>query len=121
MYHVLVSVRRGSHGDGWKVDVAASQTIVDGAASAGSSMQDAAIDVDTALRDVVAALTDTDAAGPAQGFMTAHQGDATSAVRGVESAIAAATGAMAAFAHADTEMASDTTAASVGVDRDGTR
>ncbi|OII14581.1 hypothetical protein [Curtobacterium sp. MCBA15_008] len=99
-------------GDGWQVDIAAAQAVIDGAANAGASMQTAAIDVDAALRDVVTALTDTDAVGAAQVFLDVRQGDATSAVRSVARAITAATGAMTAFAHADTDMASDTGAAS---------
>jgi hypothetical protein len=113
MYQVLGWGEKGVlMGDGWKVDVAASQAVIDGAARAGSSMQVAAIEVDTALRDVVAAVTGTDASGAAQGFVDARQGDATSAVRGIEQAITAATSAMNAFANADTDMAASTTAAS---------
>ena len=76
----------------------AAQAVIDGAANAGSSMQTAAIDVDAALRDVVTALTDTDAVGAAQVFLEVREGDATSAVRSVARAITAATGAMTAFA-----------------------
>ncbi len=53
-------------------------------------------------------MADTAASAAAQGFADARRGDATSAVRSVERAITAATGAMVAFAHADAEMASDT-------------
>jgi hypothetical protein len=97
-------------GNGWKVDIAGSEAIVRDAATAGSSMQNAAADVDTALRDVVTALAGTDAAGAAQGFLGARQDDATTAVGAVEKAITAATGAMNAFAEADAGMADHATA-----------
>ncbi|MFJ3385111.1 hypothetical protein ACIPNL_13180 [Curtobacterium sp. NPDC090221] len=74
-------------------------------------MQDAALDVDAALRDVVAALTGSDPVGVAQAFVTARQGDATAAVRIVEQGIAAATDVMTAFAEADATMADTATAA----------
>ncbi|MBA8990809.1 hypothetical protein FHW23_002074 [Curtobacterium pusillum] len=64
---------------GWKVDIAGSKAIIDKTANAGSCMQDASVDVDAALRAVVSALTGTDAAGSAQGFLNARQGDATAA------------------------------------------
>ncbi|WP_439692617.1 hypothetical protein ACRQ4B_17260 [Curtobacterium sp. SP.BCo] len=97
-------------GNGWKVDIAGSEAIVRDTAKAGSAMQDAASDVDAALRDVVAALAGSDAAGDAQGFLAAHQGEATTAVRAVEKAITGATGAMNAFADADATMAERATA-----------
>lgn len=104
-------------GDGWQVDIAAAQAVIDGTANAGSSMQTAAIDVDAALRDVVTALADTEAVGAAQVFLDARRGDATAAVRSVARAITAATGAMTAFAHADADMASDTAVSSSRNDR----
>ncbi|ROS75101.1 hypothetical protein EDF24_2542 [Curtobacterium sp. PhB130] len=98
-------------GQGWKVDVAGAQSKIDDAAAAGTRMQRAAIDVEGALRDVVAALTGSDPVGAAQAFVSARQGDATAAVRTVERGIAAATGVMAAFAEADVTMADTATAA----------
>ncbi|GAA3342638.1 hypothetical protein GCM10017714_31890 [Curtobacterium pusillum] len=106
---------------GWKVDIAGSKAIIDKTANAGSCMQDASVDVDAALRAVVSALTGTDAAGSAQGFLNARQGDATAAVRAVQRAITAATGAMSAFAEADATMASHTAVASADAGGRGKR
>lgn len=36
---------------GWKVDIAGAQSTIDGVAAAGTTMQDAALDVDAALRN----------------------------------------------------------------------
>ncbi|WIB76965.1 hypothetical protein DEJ28_15100 [Curtobacterium sp. MCPF17_002] len=101
---------------GWNVDIAGSKAVIDKAASAGSSMQGAAVDVDTALRDTVAALTGTDAVGAAQALLDDRRGDAMTAVHAVERGITAATTAMRAFAEADATMAGDTTTANASTD-----
>lgn len=97
-------------GYGWKVDVAAASAIIGGAADAGATMQDAAVAVDTALREVVGSLAGSDVVDAAKAFADARRGDATAAVRVVGRGIAAATDAMQAFAVADDAMAEQTAA-----------
>lgn len=96
---------------GWNVDIAGAEAVVRRAAQAGTTMQAAALDVDSAMRAVVASLSGTDASTAAQSFRTSRQGDAPAAVRGVVDAVTAATGAANAFATADSEMADRVAAA----------